>query len=203
MQEWTFEFVDRFKVKKNPKRYIYGLDISMSNTGVTIIDEETHKVVYIGSIGTNVSKFNKLPIEYKHGKRLRHHFNEINKLIKKYPPSVAVIERGFSRFNNATQILFRVHGVYGMAFSEVPNYYYPPTDVKKTIYKGNASKEELANVISKRMKLKFKNEDESDSTAVALTYLINECGMEWKSVKALTEKDIITREKKESKKTKK
>lgn len=183
--------------------YIYGLDISMSNTGVTIIDKETYKVVHICTIGTDIPKYNKLPMEYKHGKRLKHHYDEVNKLIDKYPPSEVAIERGFSQFNKATQILFRVHGVYGLAFADVPTYNYPPRDVKATIYKGNASKKELSDVISKRLKLKFKNDDESDSSAVAITHLIAKHSYDWKPVKSLTEKDKINEAKREAKKTKK
>ena len=180
--------------------YIYGLDISMTNTGVTIIDADSHEIVYIGSISTDKGKLRKLPIETRHGLRLKEHYERINELIEKYPPCVAVIERGFSRFNNATQTLFRVHGVYNLAFADVDNIYYPPKDVKAVIYKGNADKEELSNVMKKRLDVKFKNEDESDSCAIAMTYLIKECGYEWKKVKALTKKDKINKAKKENKK---
>lgn len=183
-------------------KYIYGLDISMSNTGVTIVDEETMKIVHITSITTELKEFKRLPIEYKHGKRLKHHYDEVNKLIEKYPPSIAVIERGFSRFNNATQILFRVHGVYALAFADVPNIYYTPKQVKDTIYKGNADKGELADVMSKRLKLEFDNEDESDSTAVALTHLILVNDYDWKKVLKKTKKDILNEEKKANKKKK-
>lgn len=183
-------------------KYIYGLDLSMSNTGVTIVDSETQKIVLITSITTDTKEFNKTPMEYKHGKRLRHHFDEINKLIDKYPPSIAVIERGFSRFNNATQILFRVHGVYTLAFSDVPNIYYTPKQVKDTIYQGNADKGELADVIKKRLKLSFNNEDESDSTAVALTHLILVEDYKWARVLKKTKKDILNEEKKANKKKK-
>lgn len=186
--------------------YIYGLDLSMSNTGVTIIDSETNEVAYIGSISTTSKELEKLPIEYKHGKKLKHQFDEINKLIDEYPPEVAVVERGFTRFNNPTQVLFRVHGIFNLAFCETKTIYYTPKEIKNCIYQGNASKEEIANVLSNRLNLKFKNEDESDSTAIAMTYLINEKGYEWKKVKALTEKDKLNakrrKEKEELKKKK-
>lgn len=169
--------------------YIYGLDLSMANTGVTIIDEDTYEVVYISSIGTNKKQFKGLPETETFSVRLAHHFKEINKLIAEYPPSVAVIERGFTRFNNATQVLFRVHGIYNLAFAEVPNVYYPPKKIKEIIYRGTADKSELAQVIQNSLDVQFKNEDESDSCAVALTYLI-ENGMPWVKSKVYTKKDL-------------
>ena len=177
--------------------YFYGLDISMANTGVTIVDvsKEVPEIVYIGSISTDTKEFKKLPIEYRHGKKLKFHYESIMKLIEKYPPSVAVIERGFSRFNNATQTLFRVHGVYNLAFADVENIYLVPKLVKDTIYTGNADKGEIATVLKRRLKVEFENEDESDSLAVAWSQLIIDKRVEWKPVRELTKKDKAKREK--------
>ena len=179
--------------------YKYALDISMTNTGVAIFDQN-NKLVHVTSISTTDKSFKKIPFNLAYGAKLKHHFDEINKIIEQYPPSMVAIERGFSRFNKATQVLFRFHGIYTLAFHNVPNYYYSPSEVKKTIYKGNASKDELAEVISKRLKVKFNNDDESDAVAVGLTHLIIAEGYPWKGVKKLTKKDIQNAEKKKKKK---
>lgn len=169
--------------------YIYGLDLSLTNTGVTIVDEISNEIVYIGSIKTNKVIFNKLPEETKNPTKLKHHYDEITELIKQYPPSVAVIEKGFTRFNTATQVIYRVHGVYNLAFAGVPNVYYPPKTVKEAIYKGTAEKVEIKNILEKRLDIAFANEDESDSCAVAFTYLIKN-GLNWDRPKAYTKKEL-------------
>ena len=83
-------------------------------------------------------------------------------------------------------------------FSECPQHYYTPQAVKKAIYDGTASKEEVREVIEKRLLLEFENEDESDSCAVVLTYLIDNKIIEWKSVRKLTKKTITARSRKKA-----
>ena len=181
--------------------YIYGLDLSMSNTGVSIYDTESKKVVHISSITTKrISERDSNRVD---GKRLQHIYDEFMILREQYPPEIVVIERGFTRFNTATQVLFRVHGVVNLIFSDCPQIYYTPMRIKSLVYDGTASKKEIADLIRKRLNLQFRNEDESDSTAIVLTYLIENEMIEWKSAKALTAKQKKKREdaKKPKKKT--
>lgn len=169
--------------------YIYGLDLALGCTGITIFNAETYKPVYVGSIKTTSSSFNKENEEMRNPIKLKHHFDEINKLIAMYPPTAVAIERGFTKFNTATQVIYRVHGIYNLAFAGYPNVYYPPKTVKETIYKGTAEKVELKSIIEERFDVTFTNTDESDSFAVALTYLIKN-GMPWTKPRALTQKDL-------------
>jgi Holliday junction resolvasome RuvABC endonuclease subunit len=147
------------------KEYIYGLDLSMSNTGATIFDQETLEPIHICSITTND--------KHSHGKRLYEMGKELIRLKDKYPPSVVVIERGFSRFNTSTQVIYRVHGLVNYLFHDTEQVYYPPKKIKEAIIKGDASKKVVRQIIeSKYPEVKFENEDESDSFAIGITYLI-------------------------------
>jgi Holliday junction resolvasome RuvABC endonuclease subunit len=144
----------------------------MENTGVSIFDLETLNPIHITSIGTNKKD--------NHGKRLYHIGKEIIQLKDKYPPSVIVIERGFSRFNTSTQVIYRVHGLINYLFHDVEQIYYPPKTVKEAIIRGDASKKLVRQLIEKKYPdVVFEDEDQSDSFAVALTYLIKKKLVEW------------------------
>lgn len=161
--------------------YVWGLDLSLANTGVTIYDTELQDFVYIGSIDTDFIRSRKANKHlYLNGIKLKHVYDEMTALKEKYPPHVVVIERGFSRFNNATQVIYRVHGIVNLLFHDTPQIYYPPKTVKEAILKGDATKKQLQQAINTKYNdIKFENEDESDSFAVCLTYLIKEGLLEW------------------------
>jgi len=147
--------------------YLYGLDLSMENTGVTIFDLSTDEPtpIHISSIATNK--------KHTHGKRLYYIAKELMELKEIYPPSIITIERGFSRFNTSTQVIYRVHGLVNYLFHNVEQVYYPPKKVKEAIIRGDASKKLVRQIIeSKYPEVTFEDEDQSDSFAVALTYII-------------------------------
>ena len=142
--------------------YIYGLDLSMSDTGITIFDGE--KPVFVGSIATKDTK--------THGERLKEIYDFLLFLKEKYPPSVVCIERGFTRFNNSTQVLYKVHGIVNMLFCDIEQIYYTPKTIKDSIVSGKASKEEIKDkILEEYPDIIFKNNDESDAFAIVLTYL--------------------------------
>ena len=155
--------------------YLYAFDLGMSSPGMTIFDLKTHEPIMITSIKTNDKE--------THGQRLFAIKMHFAKSIKKYPPSEIAIERGFSQHNTSTQVTFRVHGVVNEMFKSIPQFYYPPTTVKKSILTGNATKEAIRKEIEKKYPdIKFKNEDESDSFAVGLCHLIKKHEMKWEKV---------------------
>lgn len=159
-------------------RYVLGLDLAMGTTGYAIYDLKFNRFVEIGSINTDHIK--KKKGIYQNAVKLKHIYDELNEITKDYPLHGIGIERGFSRFNNATQVIFRVHGVANLLFNETNQEYYPPKKVKETIMHGNATKIQLAEMIkSKFNSLDFKNDDESDATAVALTYMILNNLIDW------------------------
>lgn len=169
--------------------YLYALDVSMTNTGVAIFEYPNGKFVHKQSINTDSKELKASKDQYD-GIRLRHHYNEINKLISKYPPKIVVAERGFTRFNTVTQILFRVHGTYQLAFSGVDYIYLTPTSIKKIVYKGNADKEDIRKVIADRYEIEFDDYDQSDAYSIGLAYLITECDFQWEQPTELTLKDL-------------
>ena len=149
-------------------QYIYGLDLSMSDTGVTIFDGD--KPVFIGSIATNPKK--------THGERLKEIYDFLSFLKDKYTPDVVCIERGFNRFNKSSEAVWKVAGIVNMLFYEVAQVYYSPNEVKATLVNGKASKEEVANkIIEIYPEVNFKNNDESDSFAIVVTHLIKTGGV--------------------------
>lgn len=154
------------------ENYLYGLDLSLAQTGITIFDLNALKPVHITSIKTKSN--------WTHGKRLKVIGDYINSLRNKYPPRIIVIERGFTKFHKVTQALYRIVGVTEYIFNEFKPVFYPPTTVKATILGGKAGKELIRRKIEQEYPdVIFKNEDESDSFAVALTYLIKNKLIEW------------------------
>ena len=153
-------------------KYIFGLDLSMKCTGIAIFDEEGNPVMNC-SIMTNDKQ--------THGKRLKVIADRMKELIELYPPKIISIERGFSRFNVATAVIYRVHGVVNYILNEFIQVYYPPKEVKKFILKGTATKKQVQETILKKYpNIKFANEDESDAFAVGLTYFIKNNKIKWK-----------------------
>jgi len=169
------------------KKYFFGIDVSLSNTGVAVFDLNTTKLVKVTSISTAVTKktgirdnpncnnYNMIT-----GIKLKHIYDNLIQLREEYPPAFVVIERGFTRFNKSTQVSFRVHGIVNLVFSEVENFYYIPSEIKETIYNnGKALKSDLAFLINERLGYTFDNEDESDATAIGLTWLIKNNKIKW------------------------
>jgi Holliday junction resolvasome RuvABC endonuclease subunit len=169
-------------------KYLWGLDLSLSCTGLTIYDLEAREFVYIGSF--NTEKIKKKKDLYHNAIKIKHKYDWLNELKEQYPPRIIAIERGLSRFNTATQVIYRVHGMVNLMFWDIPQFYYPPKTVKEIIYKGTATKAEVQRVIRNNfVDVEFANEDESDSFAVALTYLIKEGLIE-------VEKPVVDKKKK-------
>lgn len=180
-------------------KFLWGLDLSLTCTGLTIYDMDSKKFIYIGSFNTEKIRLNKAERAndiYLNSKKLKQKYDWLMELKEKYPPSIVAIERGLSRFNTATQVIYRVHGMVNLMFHDLPQFYYPPKTVKEAIYKGDATKAQVQKIIKNNfVDVEFANEDESDSFAVALTYLIKEGLIEFE--KPIVEKKKRTKKKKE------
>lgn len=155
------------------KRYIYGLDLSMVTSGIAIVDFDTLEPVLATSVSTDPKE--------DHGDRLHEQRNFMKGLIKKYPPERVYLEKGFTQFNTATQVIYRVVGVYNELLKDYPQEYYAPTTVKKTIGgNGRCSKEELQEALLERYpNTEFENTDASDALGVCYTGLIKSKRMKW------------------------
>ena len=145
--------------------FIYGLDLSLSNSGVAICDDISKKFVHISSISTN-SKDN-------YPDRLKTIADAIQELSGKYPPKIVVFESGFYRYPKSTQALYRVQGAVMYILSDYDQLFYPPSTIKKVVCgKGNASKELVQKSVLRQFpNLEFENMDQSDAVAVVITYL--------------------------------
>jgi Holliday junction resolvasome RuvABC endonuclease subunit len=157
--------------------FLWGLDLSLTCTGVTIYDLTKKEFVFVGSF--NTEKIKKQKNRYHNAIKLKEKADWLDSLKKSYPPYYIAIERGFSHHNVATQTIYRVHGLVNYMFWDCPQEYYPPKLVKSVIVHGSATKEDVAIVINTRYNDIFANEDESDSFAVALTCLIDKGLIEW------------------------
>lgn len=145
--------------------YIIALDLSLVSTGVAIFNEDG-KCVKLDTIETSAKDETKI--------RLKIIGDKIIKIKKEYKPILVLVEQGFSRYNVATQMLFRVHGLINYLFADTEQKYYHSTTIRKIVMgKGNAKKIEVQKYINDKYKnLNFKNYDESDSYAVGLCWFI-------------------------------
>jgi Holliday junction resolvasome RuvABC endonuclease subunit len=146
--------------------YIYGLDLSLSCTGISIFKENGTPVKTL-SIPTS-SK------DGEHGKRLKIIADVLLDLRKQYPVSLIVLESGFSRHALSTQILFKLRGLVDYLFYDVKEVAYAPSSIKKIIAgSGKADKSLVQERILKRFpNMIFENEDESDATGAIMCYFI-------------------------------
>jgi Holliday junction resolvasome RuvABC endonuclease subunit len=152
--------------------YVYGFDLSMSCTGISIFDLNGN-IVKVCSVATNDKD--------THGKRLKTIADFILALKEQYPAKTVVIERGFSRFNTSTAVIFRVHGIVNFLFWDAIQIYYPPKTVKEAILNGKATKEQVRKEIELHYpEIVFENEDQSDAFAVSLTYFMKKKMINWR-----------------------
>lgn len=154
-------------------KYLWGLDLSMSNSGIVIFNIDTFEPVHITSIKTNDKQ--------EHGERLHTQREFVKELINKYPPYEVAIEKGFTRFNNATQTIYRVVGVFNEILHKYNQYYYAATTIKKLVGgNGKASKELVQkSILKKYPNIEFDNEDQSDAFGVCISHLIKKYKMKW------------------------
>jgi Holliday junction resolvasome RuvABC endonuclease subunit len=150
---------------------ILALDLSLKQSGGTIFDENA-KIVKIFTVSTNDKD--------ALGARLKVIADYMAELRKEFAIDKVIIERAFSRFNVATAMIFRVHGICNMIFWDCEQIYYAPKTIKKFILNGNATKKQVQEKIKEVYKdIEFMNEDESDAVAICLSYFIDKKLINW------------------------
>ena len=139
------------------------LDLSLSCTGVAIFDKNQN-VIFTDTIPTDSKD------EYAY--RLKIIADKIDYLATRYPPSVVVIERGFSRYHLSSEALWRVQGVAILMLWEYKQIFYSPSTVKKCLTgRGNSSKDEVKGAVLKIYpNLKIETNDISDAIGLGITY---------------------------------
>lgn len=169
------------------KYFLYGLDISLHNTGVAIYDLETREFIHIDSFNTENIKATKeykgLDVSALKIHKIREWFEN---LTKEFPPyyiaieQMVKVEREYGVNINEIKGIAKATGVVQEVVWYKPQTFYYPSEVKSAIIKGNASKDVVQREILKRYpNLVFNNFDESDACAVALTKLIEVGIVEW------------------------
>lgn len=150
--------------------HIYAFDLSLSNTGLTIFDNDAN-IIHVESIDTKSEK--------EHQKKLKLIADRLIELKEKYVPSVIVFERGFSRFAASTQAIFKTVGLVQYLFNDYNQIFYPPATVKKLISgKGSSKKEEIYRIVKNRYgNVEFMDLDQSDSCSIGLAYFVREKGL--------------------------
>jgi crossover junction endodeoxyribonuclease RuvC len=153
-------------------KYFLALDVSLSDTGVAIFTEYC-KIENVFSIPTT----NKMDIQH----RLRIYGDALLAISQKYDIVEIAFESGFSKFPLATQQLYKCHGIASYIFSEIPQFFYAPTTIKKMLTgDGKAKKEAVWGEVSRWYpNLDLKSDNESDAVAVMLTHF-NKTKRNWK-----------------------
>jgi len=146
--------------------YILALDMSLSSSGVAIFSQDG-KLQKLITIETDAKSETQI--------RLKKIGRELEKLRKEYKPRTVVSEHGFYRFHKSTSLLYMVHGISQYIFADTEIIYYYPMTIRKILCgKGNVDKEYVRDFINKKYpKIKFKNYDESDATAIGLSYFFD------------------------------
>jgi crossover junction endodeoxyribonuclease RuvC len=154
-----------------PNKYFFGLDLSLNSTGISVFTTNDMQFVEVFTIAID-KDFAKTA---KTQNKLKNIGKELLKYRKEYKPEFIVIEKAFMRYIKSTAQLMRVHGVVNYLFSDIPQYEIAATTVKlKLAGVGNADKSQVAKAVSTMYpEIFFKNEDESDACAVAISHAIN------------------------------
>lgn len=158
---------------------VLALDLSLNSTGYAVIqwNEGKATVIELGHIDNKKQG----RMKRSHGKKLARIFSELKAVINRYPDiNVIVREKGITRFNKATQALFRVVGCVDLLIESTghePVQELSISEVKKLITgNGKADKTEVAQLVEGYLTnpVNFENDDESDAVAVGVSYCLKE-----------------------------
>lgn len=150
---------------------VLGIDPGYDRLGVAILEKENDKEVLIFS-----DCFTSSPKETL-GQRLLAVGTELEKLIKKQKPDLAVTEKLYFTANQKTAIsVAEARGMisYLCAKYKIPLFEYTPPEIKMTVTGyGNANKKQIEEMVPRLIKItkKIKYDDEYDAIAIALTHL--------------------------------
>lgn len=168
-------------IKDNYNDYIIGIDLSLTDSGVSVYSLSKKEIVFTDNCNTdqvrNLKKYrgyNRNSIKLN---IIREFFEDIK---KRFPPRIVIFERGFAKFRREVAVLNQVNGVAFSVFWNYSQVLYAPTTVKKEIVHGKAEKEVVRDVLLLNIPELRKNEDFynndniSDAVAVLYTYLLKE-----------------------------
>ena len=160
------------------QRYLLAFDPSLDGTGYCVLDCR-YKEPRLAEIGT-VKGRNKTWGDTPYQVKLALIQSKVKELRAKYDPIYpkVFLEKGFSRFNNDTQAIYRARGALESELVGLEIVEYSPNTIKKVVaHHGHATKEDVKNAVASIFNVPldvFETEDESDATAVAYTGYIKE-----------------------------
>ncbi len=155
-----------------PPTRILGMDTALRKTGWGIVEINGKKITAV-DCGVIVN-----PASASITDCMRRLNNAIKDLLTKYTPDCATIEGGFYCKNARTAIVLgtargAVLGV--LAEAQLPVYEYAPRRAKQAVTgKGNATKEQVAAMVSNLLNIRVENlaNDSTDALALAITHAL-------------------------------
>lgn len=168
-------------MKKGTVKRILAMDLSMNSPAYAVIDLVNGKALVRDIRRTDNKSGNRAKLP--HAERLDRIAKDIVQLFADYPDIDAVVrERGFTRYANTTQVLFRVVGVSDLKVFEASGISkideIPPTTVKRIVGgDGKADKKQVEigvreHLVDLQKDLEFETDDVSDAVAVGITWLV-------------------------------
>ena len=147
---------------------IIGIDPGLARVGYGIIEASNgnKKLLDCGIIETPKSKLEE--------KRLLEIFQDLQKLINKWKPNYAAVEKFFFYKSSTTISVVQARGVIMMTLGSfnIPITEYAPVQIKKTITGfGKATKKDVLDSVMYSLKLDYppRPDDSADALAIALT----------------------------------
>ena len=150
---------------------VLGVDPGISITGFSIIESKSNhpSLSAYGTVKPNQK--DSLP------KRLNYLFEEMNKILDQFNPDILSVEDAFYSKNvKSAMVLGQARGaiILAAAQANIPIFEFAPRKVKMSVCgNGAASKEQVAYMVTKILKLKVQPKplDVSDAMAVGLCYI--------------------------------
>lgn len=149
--------------------FVLGIDPGIAITGIAIVKEEKgEKLLYHEAITTSPNLSPPLRLLKLHKK--------LTSIIKKYHPTVAVLENLFFNTNAKTALIVgQARGVVQLvaAQNNIPTVEYTPLQVKMALTGyGRADKSQIQQMVKQILKLPkiLTPDDVADSAAIALTH---------------------------------
>ena len=152
---------------------IIGIDPGLARVGYGIIEASNgnKKLLDCGIIETPKGKLEE--------KRLLEIFQDLQKLINKWKPNYAAVEKFFFYKSSTTISVVQARGVIMMTlgFLDIPISEYAPAQIKLAVSgSGKAKKQEILNAVMRDLNLNYapKPDDSADAIAIALTKIYEE-----------------------------
>jgi len=152
---------------------IIGIDPGLARVGYGIIEATNGNIRLLdcGIIETPKGKLEE--------KRLVEIFHDLQKLIKKWNPNCAAVEKFFFYKSSTTISVVQARGVIMMTLGllDIPTSEYAPAQIKLAIGgSGKANKKQILNAVMLELNLNYapKPDDSTDAIAIALTKIYEE-----------------------------